>query len=124
MNYKQRTGNVGIISSQIEVKTIVKTIAKIILCCIIAGMFFLSHGERVWAGNDVKLYVDAAASPGGHGSKHAPFRRITDAVNTVRVIWQLDNNANIEIVVEPGTYLGRYSNTNPNFENLPIILDI
>ena len=104
--------------------TNLKTIVKTIVCCVVVGLFLFSQGERVWASNNVKLYVDAAASPGGNGSNHAPYRRITDAVNTARVIWQADNTAKIEIRVEPGTYAGSYSNTNPNKENLPIVLDI
>src|SRR2546430_4900124 len=67
-----------------------------------------------------KLYVDVAASPGGDGSKQAPFRRITDAVNYVR---GFPLGRGFEILVEPGTYVGRYSNTDPSLEDLPIVLD-
>ncbi len=101
-----------------------KTIIKTIVCCALAGLLLFSNNERVWASNNVKIYVDAVANSGGDGSKHAPFRRITDAVNTARAVWQADNTAKIEIRVEPGTYVGRYSNTDPALENLPIILDI
>lgn len=67
-----------------------------------------------------KLYVDVAANPGGDGSKQAPFRRITDAVNYVR---GFPLGGKFEIRVEPGTYVGRYSNTDPSLEDLPIVLD-
>lgn len=95
-----------------------KKIVKAILCCVIAGLFLFTQGESVWA---KPLYVDKAAAPGGDGSKLAPFRRITDAVNYVR---GFPLGERLEIKVKPGTYIGRYSNTDPNLEDLPIIIDI
>ena len=102
-----------------------KTIAKTILGGILVGLFLFTSSENVSAKN-AKLYVDAAANPGGDGGKHAPFRRITDAVNAARAIWLADTKAKtkIEIHVEPGTYVGSYSNTGPDIEVLPIKLDI
>lgn len=82
-----------------------------------------SQPESVGASN-VELYVDTAANPGGDGSENNPFRRITDAVAQARLIWQVNTNAKIEIWVKPGTYVGRYSNTDPNIEDLPIRLDV
>jgi len=120
MNYAQERENNSMATSRAAAKVTVQTI----VCCFIAVMFFLSQGTSVWASDHVKLYVVAAACRGGDGSVHAPFARITDAVNTARVIWQADNNAKIEIRVDPGTYIGRHSNTNPDFENFPITLDI
>ena len=120
MNYKQQIGKILMIPNQIKIKTVVKTMAF----CLVTAMFFCSQVERVLAGNN-KLYVDAAAVAGGDGSKHNPYRRITDAVNQARAIWQADtkSKAKFEIEVAPGTYIGSYTNTGPTIEVLPILID-
>jgi Right handed beta helix region len=85
---------------------------------VLVGLVIFTQVETVRAQKE--LYVDVAASPGGDGSKQAPFRRITDAVNYVR---GFPLGRGFEILVEPGTYVGRYSNTDPGLEDLPIVLD-
>jgi hypothetical protein len=95
-----------------------KTMIKPIVWSILVGLLLFTQVETVQAQR--KLYVDVAASPGGDGSKQAPFRRITDAVNYVR---GFPLGRGFEILVEPGTYVGRYSNTDPSLEDLPIVLD-
>lgn len=104
--------------------TSLRTLAKTIACCIIAGLILFSNAERAWASNDVRLHVYSRALPGGDGSWIRPFRRITDAVTRARLIWLANTNSEIEIRVARGTYLGRYSNTDPNLEDLPIRLDV
>lgn len=103
--------------------TILKTTVRTFAYCIIAGLVLFSQAERVSAKN-AKLYVDAAAYAGGDGSKDAPFRRITDAVNMGRLIWLAETKTKVQIQVESGIYVGSYSNTGPDIEVLPIILDI
>ncbi len=95
-----------------------KTIIKPIVWSILVGLVLFTQLETVRA--QKQLYVDAAANPGGDGSKQAPFRRITDAVNYVR---GFPLGGRFEILVEPGTYVSRYSNTDPSLEDLPIVLD-
>lgn len=108
-----------------DLKMKVKKLSRGLIIAISLGVILLTQIETVWA-KTAKLYVDAATNPGGDGSKDAPFRRITDAVNKAREIWLADSKAKtkIEINVEPGTYVGSYSNTGPDIEVLPIILDI
>jgi hypothetical protein len=75
------------------------------------------------------LYVDAAATENGDGSRHRPFWRITDAVERARVLQQEDSGRKERIVIEvgPGTYTGSYESSdlasNPRLEPLPIILN-
>lgn len=77
------------------------------------------------------LYVDAAATQNGDGSRHRPFWRITDAVVRARALRQEDGDEQekrIVIHVRPGTYVGSYDRDhlagNPRLELLPIILNV
>jgi hypothetical protein len=84
------------------------------------------------------LYVDAAATRNGDGTRENPFWRITDAVVAARGLRQEnrnddddsdgDNKKKILIHVLPGTYTGSYDPThlasNPRLELLPIILNV
>jgi hypothetical protein len=69
------------------------------------------------------LFVDAAAPPNGDGSPARPFLRITDAVERARAI-RGGSDAQIDIHVAPGTYVGSYTDTAPAIEPLPIRLDV
>ncbi len=77
-----------------------------------------------------RLYVDAAATENGDGSRHRPFWRITDAVMHARVLRQEDprHERTIVIHVLPGTYTGSYDAShlasNPRLELLPIIVNV
>jgi hypothetical protein len=76
------------------------------------------------------LYVDAAATENGDGSRHRPFWRITDAVERARVLRQEDSRHEKRIVIHvlPGIYTGSYHSShlsdNPRLEPLPIILNV
>jgi len=76
------------------------------------------------------LYVDAAATENGDGSRHRPFWRITDAVVRARVLRQDDSRQEerIAIHVRPGAYIGSYDPShlasNPRLELLPIIVNV
>jgi hypothetical protein len=89
-------------------------------------LLLFSREGLVGATAKVDLYVDAAANLNGDGSKHAPYRRITDAVATARVIWQADIDSDVKIVIHvaPGVYEGSYTNTGREIEALPIRLDV
>jgi hypothetical protein len=97
-------------------------------------------GEPALA-NDKNLYVDAAATENGDGSRHRPFWRITDAVVRARALRQEDrendakapedrNDTEERIVIHilPGAYTGSYDPShlasNPRLELLPIILNV
>jgi hypothetical protein len=73
------------------------------------------------------IFVQAGAPPGGDGSAQTPYRRITDAVVNARTIRQFANDR-IIIHVAAGTYVGSYDaaalGSNPDFEILPIILNV
>ncbi|HJY84028.1 MAG TPA: right-handed parallel beta-helix repeat-containing protein [Candidatus Binatia bacterium] len=76
------------------------------------------------------LYVDAAATERGDGSRHRPFWRITDAVVRARVLRQERHGQEGRIVIQvrPGTYTGSHDAAdlagNPRLELLPIILNV
>ncbi len=76
------------------------------------------------------LYVDAAATENGDGSRHRPFWRITDAVVRARELRQDDSDPEerIFVHVRPGTYVGSYDPShlanNPRLELLPIIINV
>src|SRR5690349_17274518 len=57
------------------------------------------------------LYVDAAATENGDGSRHRPFWRITDAVVRARELRQEERHHERRIVIHvlPGTYTGSYN---------------
>jgi hypothetical protein len=96
-----------------------------VVCCLVALAIVCAQGQTVRA-QEPEIHVDAAAGPGGDGSRQNPFRRITDAVNTARAIWRADKrrSTKIEIRVGPGTYVGSYSNSGFDIEELPIRLDV
>jgi hypothetical protein len=77
------------------------------------------------------LYVDAAATENGDGSRDHPFWRITDGVVAARALRQEDGDdeeKGIVIHVLPGTYTGSYDPdhlaSNPRLELLPIIVNV
>jgi len=75
-----------------------------------------------------KLYVDAAATENGDGSREHPFWRITDGVVAARTLRQLHRHHRITLHVLPGNYVGSYDADhlagNPRLEVLPIILNV
>src|SRR5229473_1088862 len=74
------------------------------------------------------LYVDAAATENGDGSREHPFWRITDGVVAARALRQHYHHHGITLHVLPGTYVGSYEADhlagNPRLELLPIILNV
>jgi hypothetical protein len=76
------------------------------------------------------LYVDAAATENGDGSRHSPFWRITDAVVRARTLRQEDSGHEERIIirVRPGTYAGSYEPSDlardPRLELLPIVVNV
>ena len=93
--------------------------------CLTAGALFvgLTRAEN--------LYVDAVAAPNGDGSSARPYWRITDAVLRARGDRRnavIPAKERITIYVAAGTYYGSYDaqklGANPQWEMLPIILNV
>src|SRR5713101_2842279 len=74
------------------------------------------------------LYVDAAATENGDGSREHPFWRITDGVVAARALRQHHYHHRITLHVLPGTYVGSFCRDylagDPRLEMLPIILNV
>src|SRR5216684_3816042 len=74
------------------------------------------------------LYVDAAATENGDGSREHPFWRITDGVVAARALRRHHHHHRIILHVLPGTYVGSFERDHlagdPRLEMLPIILNV